>query len=164
MEVLRHLESWAKGDASQGQVMVVIGILLVLSIVLILRQESALLRGMVIPLSLLTLICLGYGSFMAYSRPQYVISTIEEFDKAPEQTAQKQLKKIAQDHKVYSTLIPIWAILIVAAVALYFIFNKDYYKGVALGVMAMSVGGIVIDTLLHHRLEPYLNALQDYIK
>ena len=77
MDFMKQLQIWANGDASQGRVMVVVGILLSIAAILILRGDNPILKGMLIPMGLVILVNLGYGGFLAYSRPQHITKTQE---------------------------------------------------------------------------------------
>jgi len=77
---------------------------------------------------------------------------------------QSELKKALTGNKNYTTFKPIWAILIVVSVGLFFFFTKEYYKGLSLGLMILFIVFVIIDSLLHNRLKLYLNAIQEFTK
>ena len=107
MDFIQQLQIWAKGDALQGKIMFVIGIVLALGILFILRGNHALLKGMLIPLGLLFLMKLGYGGFLAYSRPKHLKQTQEQYQTNRSQTVKQELDKANTDHKNYSNLKPV---------------------------------------------------------
>lgn len=161
MDFGQQLQVWAKGDALQGKIMIGIGLVLTLFLLFTLKGNNSLLKGMLIPLSLLAIINLGYGGFLAFSRPKHMQTTTELYQKQATQIIQKELNKSKKDNKNYSNLKPIWTALIVVSLGLFFLFAKEYYKGLSLGLGALFFGFLLIDTLLHQRLKPYLNTLQD---
>lgn len=163
MDFLQQLEIWAKGDALQGKLMLAIGILLSLAFIFILNGNNPLVKGMLIPLSLLILINIGYGGFLAFSRPKHIISTSKNYASNTTDTFKQELVKAKTDDKNYSTLKPIWAVLFVLSIVLYFIFTKAYYQGLSLGFMLLFLGFFLLDTFLHQRLKPYLNTLQELV-
>ncbi len=130
---------------------------------LIFKGNNPILKGMIIPLSLLMIINFGYGGFLAFSRPKHIQTTTEAYNQQAPQVVQSELKKALTDNKNYTTLKPIWAILIVVSVGLFFFFTKEYYKGLSLGLMILFIGFLMIDSLLHNRLKPYLNTLQELL-
>lgn len=156
MEFLPTLNLWAKGDAIQGKFMIGFGLLLALCLFFIFKSQNTFFKGMLIPICIITLVCLGYGSFLTYSRPQHIKTTTELYQQNPKETLQKELTKAQTDAKNYGNLIPIWAILIVLTLVAYFIINNEYYKGLSIGFLCLFVGFLLIDSILHHRLKPYL--------
>lgn len=161
MNFIQQLELWAKGDALQGKWMLIFGGVLIFCLIYIFKSNNPLLRGMLIPLSILMLINLGYGGFLAFYRPNHIESTILLFQKQPEETLQKELIKAQNDSKTYDILKPIWGILICICIGLFFIFSKDFYKSILLGLLVLFSGVLFVDTFLHHRLQPYLHLLKE---
>ena len=48
----------------------------------------------------------------------------------------------------------------VISLILYFVVSKDYYKGLSMSMMGLSLFGFMLDTLLHANLKPYLTLLR----
>ncbi|MCW3160170.1 hypothetical protein [Chryseobacterium oryctis] len=163
MEFLRALTVWAKGDAQQGKIMLGIGLLLVLFLYLILKSENQLLNGMLIPVGLLLIGNLGYGSYLLYSRAKHIATTTELYQQNPKETIQKELTKMQADSKSYTMIKRVWAVLIVISVIAFFFLKNDYFKGLALGFLCLSVSFLLLDTLLHQRLKPYVEILTNSI-
>ena len=161
MDFIQQLQVWAKGDALQGKIMLGIGIVLAIGLIFILRSDQPMLRGMLIPIGLLLIANLGYGGFLTFSRPSHIQSTIELYNQNPVQAVNKELAKAETDHKSYSTLKPIWVVLIVVAIVLYFVLSGAYYKGLSIGLAGMFLGTLLIDGFLHQRLKPYLEVLRE---
>ena len=161
MDFIQQLQVWAKGDALQGKIMVGIGIVIAICLIFILRSDQSMLRGMLIPMGLLLVANLGYGGFLSFSRPNHIQSTIELYNQNPAQAVGKELAKAETDHKSYSALKPIWAVLIVVAIVLYFVLSSAYYKGLSIGLAGMFLGTLLIDGFLHQRLKPYLAVLRE---
>jgi len=163
MYFLQGLNSWAKGDALQGKIMVGIGLLLVLTLPFLFKSEYTLLKGMLIPLCLLTIANLGYGSFLLYSRPKHIEITTELYQRDPQKAIQKELDKMQVDNKSYTVIRQIWAVVIIVSVLAFFTLQNEYFKGLCLGLLCLSVVFLLLDTFLHYRLRPYLEFLANSI-
>ena len=160
MDFSKQLQLWANGDASQGRVMVVVGILLSIAAILILRGDNPILKGMLIPMGLVILVSLGYGGFLSYSRPQHITKTQELYSQNNSEAVAQELKKAETDNRNYTVIKPVWATLMMIALILFFVVTKDYYKGLSMGLMGLSLFGFLLDTFLHANLKPYLSLLR----
>ena len=160
MDVLQTVQVWAKGDATQCKVMLVVGILMALVVIFIFRSETPLLKGMLIPFSLMALVGLGYGGFLSFTRAAHANSVVERYETEREQVLKEELEKAERDAKAYSTVPPIWTVGIIICLGLFFFLPGEYWKGLSLGLILMFVGVLFLDTFLHHNLEPYLEALR----
>jgi len=76
-------------------------------------------------------------------------------------TIQKEYEYAEKGDKSYTQLKPIWAILIVVSVALYFILSKDYFKGLAMGLMLLFLTTLILDSIMHNRLKTYLKGITE---
>lgn len=160
MNFLQHVQVWIKGDVLQGRWMIGIALVVFLpSILLVIKNNNAILRGMWIPLSLLLLMSIGYGGFLVSSKPKLMEQTKIQFEKNPAKTLETVLEKVKQANKSYGITKILWATFLVVSVVLYFVFTKDYFKGFTLGLMIMFFGMLVIDTILHHRVKQAMDFL-----
>jgi len=163
MDFKQQLQTWAKGDILQGRIMTVVGILIGAFIIHLLNNKSPMHDGILIPLGLLFLAYVGYGGFLWFSRPKHLQNAQESYQKSPATAIQTELEKAENDHKAYSRLKPIWIGLFIISIGLWFFLSNEYWKGVSLGLIIMSFGGLMIDTFLHRRLKPYLHFLKESI-
>ena len=160
MDFSKQLQIWANGDASQGRIMVIAGVILSIAAIMILRGDNPVLKGMLIPMGLVILVNLGYGGFLSYSRPQHITKTQELYAQKSSDTVAKELAKAETDNRNYTVIKPVWATVMVIALILYFVVTKDYYKGLSMGLMGLALFGFLLDTFLHANLKPYLNLLR----
>ncbi len=160
MELLKQTAQWAQGDALHGKIMLGVGILTLIAIVFILRNDHAILKGTVIPLSLITLLGIGYGGFLSFSRPGHAKKVAELYESNPQQAVAAELEKAQRDAKAYTTIKKVWPVLIALAALMFYFVSKDYFKGLSIGLVATFLYGMILDTILHHNLQPYLEALQ----
>ncbi len=159
MDFINHTSNWVKGDIFQGRVMLSIGILLLITAFAILKSNHTFLKGSLIPLGLAITILIGYGSFLAFSRSEHLVNVKTEYIENNEKAIQQEYEKAAKDNKAYSTLKPIWVILITISSVLFYFCKTDYLKGLSVGLIGLFLIALIIDSLLHHRLKPYFEIL-----
>lgn len=162
MNYIQQLHNYSKGDTLQGWVMLSVAVLLVVLIIGITKSINPLLRGMLVPLILLLMMNLGYGGYLVFKKPKNVAIIEQQSQKHPNQIENK-LSELQKEGRSYATTKTIWAVLLIVSVFLYFVFARDYYKGVTLGFMVMFLGMLIIDAFLHHRLKEYVLALKGFI-
>lgn len=160
MDIIAHTTRWALGDALQGKVMLSIGILTLVAGVWIFKADHPILKGMLIPLGLVTLIGIGYGGFLAFARPGHINKVATLYQTQPEQALQQELEKAERDHRNYTGIQKVWPVLIALAGLLLFFLHGDYQRGLLIGLLVFFVFGLMLDTFLHHRLTPYLEVLR----
>lgn len=147
MNFIEQTHLWVKSEVLQGRIMVGLGIVLLCAIVAILRSQHELLKGTVIPLGLLLLVLIGYGSYILTSRPAFAAQSIADYHQTPEQTLVQVKAKHINDNKAGVTLLK-WvypSLILLSALALLFL-TSSYLQGVALGVIMLSVATYIIDT------------------
>lgn len=161
MDYLNHLQNWTKGEVFQGKLMLLLAFFTLLILVLIFKSEHALLKGMMIPLGILLLINVGYGSFITFKRPVELKTSITQYQENREVYLQQAFEKAKLDDKNYTMIKRFWAVLLVVSLIAFFFVSKEYYLGLSLGFMVFFVVALLIDSLLHHRLKTILNLLTD---
>ncbi|MEM9528329.1 MAG: hypothetical protein AAGA31_17075, partial [Bacteroidota bacterium] len=85
MDFIEYTNTWAKNEVTQGWIMVGSGFLLALVLYSIYVSQNELLRGAMIPLTLLLVVFLGYGSYILYSRPAHAKTSISRYETNVEQ-------------------------------------------------------------------------------
>lgn len=161
MELIKYTTEWARGDALQGKIMLTVGILLIASCIFILKNDNSILKGSLIPLCLVVVICAGYGGFLTFSRPGHIVKTEKNYLRDPKMAVETELAKAVKDNNTYSLLKKIWPILIMVTAGLYYVMPSDYLKGLMIGMMTLFIAGLIIDSLLQDRLHPYLMVLKE---
>ena len=159
MDLIQYTSVWAKGDLLQGRIMLSVGILFLIAAVTIITNSHALLKGTLIPMGLAVLILVVYGGFLAFSRSGHLEKTRAVYEENQEQAIQQEYIKAIADNKNYTTLKPIWIGLIIISAILFFVFKTDYLKGLSLGLIGLFFIALIVDSLLHYRLKPYLEIL-----
>jgi len=164
MDLLEHTAQWAKGDMLQGRIMLGIGLLLLVAAVAIFKSNHLFFKGTLIPLGLLLVIMMGYGGFLAFTRPGHLQKVELLARENPQEAFNAEHAKAEKDNKAYTMLKPIWIGLILVTAGLYFVFPTYYLKGLSAGLISLFLAVFIIDSALHYRLAPYLQALSEFIK
>lgn len=160
MEIVKHTTEWVNGEVLQGKIMLVIGALLLVAWVAIFRSQHELLRGIMIPMTLIIVATTGYGSFQVIGRPSHISKVTEVAKKDPNAAFDMEMAKSQNDHRVYSYLTTVWIILIAASALVTLFLKGDFYKGLGIGLMALFLAVLILDSTLHYRLQHYIKALE----
>ena len=163
MDLINFTTNWVKGEVLQGKIMLAIGIFILIAAIAILKSEHELLRGMLIPLGLIVLALIGYGSFQTFGRSAHLQKVEKVFNQEPEEAIKQEYTKAQKDHKTYSLLKKVWAVLIVISALLFFVFSSTYLKGLSIGLITLFLTTLLLDSTLHHRLLEYIKGLESIL-
>ncbi len=160
MDFIEYTNTWAKSEVMQGRIMIGLGILLLLAFYGILRSQNELMRGMLLPLSLLLVTLIGYGGYILYSRPAHAKASIALYKQAREVAIEKEKEKHIKDNKVGNTLIKyVYPSLLLISALILLIVPSIYYKGMALGFSMLFVATYLIDHGFVSRSNAFLTFL-----
>lgn len=163
MELIKYTSEWVKGEVFQGKIMLVLGCLLLVAGISIFRSNNELMKGMLIPIGLIIFMLIGYGSMQTIVRPKHIHTVSKISSENSKLAIEKELSKAIKDDNTYRILKVVWTICIVVAIILYFIFSQHYYKGLGIGLIGLFLSMLVLDSVLHYRLEVYLKGLKELI-
>ena len=160
MNFIEHINSWVKSEVAQGRIMIGIGIWLLVAVYFILKGDHTLLKGIVIPIGLLTLVLIGYGSYIIYSRPIHAKKSIELFESVPKKAIEKERMKHIEDNKAGKTLMKYVypGLMLLSVLGLFFI-QGAYYKGLFLGFVILFVSTFIIDYGFVSRSDAFIEFL-----
>ena len=146
MDFIEYMNNWVKSEVTQGRIMVGIGVLLLVALFFIFRGQHELLKGAMIPLGLLTVVLIGYGGYILYSRPAHAKTSIALYQESKVEAIEKEKEKHINDNKAGKTLMKFVypGLMILSAIALFFI-PSPYFKGLALGFVVLFASTFVID-------------------
>lgn len=161
MNLLDYTNTWVKGEVFQGKIMLVIGVVLLIAGIAIFRSDNTILRGTLIPLGLILLIFFGYGTFQTVSRPSHINKVTAVYNESPDKAIEQEFAKAQKDENSYRILKIVWVVLIVVSAVLFLVFSTDYLKGLSIGLIALFLTTLVVDSVLHHRLLVYFEFLKD---
>lgn len=159
IDLIKQTSEWAMTDALQGKLMLAFGLVLAIAAFFILKGESPILKGMLIPMALVTLISLSYGGFLTFSRPNHAPKTAEIAKTSVADAVTQELEKARRDNQNYTMIKRVWPAIIAVCALLLFFISKDYYQGLLIGFIGLGFYGMLVDSMLHHNLKPYLETL-----
>lgn len=163
MELIKHTTQWVNGEIHQGRVMLILGAIFAVLAIFIIRNNNEILKGMLIPMGLITLILIGYGSMQVIVRPKHVDTVAELYKTNPKQALDNELNKAKKDDKTYSMVPYFWFTGIAIAAIVFFLSSQYYYKGLGIGLIGLFLTMLILDSTLHHRLVIYLKALKELV-
>jgi len=160
MDFIEYSQTWAKSEVTQGRIMIGIGILLLFALISIFRSQNELLKGALIPLSLLTLVLVGYGGFILYSRPAHSAQSISLYQSNKAEAIEKEKEKHINDNKAGKTLMKFVypGLILLSAIGL-FLLPSPYFKGLALGIIVLAVSTYIIDNGFVTRSDAFISFL-----
>jgi hypothetical protein len=161
MDFIEYANNWAKSEVTQARIMIGIGVLLLVAFIGIVKSQNELLKGSIIPMSLLLMTLIGYGGYILYSRPAHVKQSISLYQQSEKEAIVKEQTKHINDNKAGKTLLKIYPILmIVSIVALLFISNP-YYKGMSIGFAVLFIAIYIMDYGFVSRSDLFLSFLTE---
>lgn len=156
-----YINDWVKREVIQGRIMVGIGICLCIVFIAILRSDNAILKGSIIPLSLLLGILLGYGIYILYSRPAHAREIIRLYKKSPAEAVKQEMVKHINDNKTGKVLVRVYPVLMLISVVAFMVVSTPYYKGMAVGFTILFISMFLIDTGFVSRSDAFLSFLKE---
>ena len=108
MDYIEYTNAWAKSEVTQGRIMIGVGILLLVIAFFIYRSQHELLKGTLIPLSLLLVVLIGYGGYILSSRPAHAKETIASYETAKETAIENEIAKHINDNKAGKNTVKIY--------------------------------------------------------
>jgi hypothetical protein len=160
MDFIEYVNSWAKSEVTQGRIMIGVGILLMFALYGIFRSQNDLLKGALIPLSLLLLVLFGYGSYIQYNRPAHAKGSIALYEKSKTEAIEAEKAKHINDNKTGKTLLRyVYPILMILSALVLLIVPNPYYKGLAIGFIVLFVSTFIIDYGFVSRSDAFLKFL-----
>lgn len=157
MDFIEYANAWSKSEVTQGRIMIGIGVILLFVLYSIFRSQNELLKGTLIPLGLLLVILIGYGSYILYSRPAHVKESIALYEKSRVEAIEKEKVKHINDNKAGKTLLRyIYPILMIISALGLLLLSSPYHKGMALGFVLLFGSTYIIDNGFVSRSDAFL--------
>ena len=161
MDFIEYSTTWAKSEVTQGRIMIGIGLLLLVALYFIFRSNHELLRGAMVPMSLLALVLVGYGGFILQSRPAHSKASIELFQQSPDDAVAQEKMKHINDNKAGKTLMKwVYPSLIILSIVILMLISSFYYKGMALGFVFLFAAIYIMDYGFVSRSDAFLKFLE----
>ena len=161
MDFIEYMNSWVKNEITQGKIMIGIGIALLIAFFFILRSQHELLKGTLIPLGLLLVILIGYGSYILQSRPAHAKESILFYKQSEKEAIEKEITKHINDNKAGKSLMRyVYPSLMILAILMLILVSSPYYKGMALGFVLLFLSTYIIDYGFVSRSDAFIKFLQ----
>lgn len=138
--------------------MLVIVVILLIATIAINKNDNSLLRGTLIPLWVLLI-----GGSQTFSRLAHINKVADVYVESPDKAIEQEVTKAEKDDKSYRNLKKAWVILIALAAILYIFVSNEYFKGLSIGLIALFLTALTVDSILHYRLKIYLEQLEKFI-
>jgi len=162
MNFIDYTNAWVKAEVTQGKIMIGIGILLLVALYAIFKSQNELLRGMLIPLGLLTVVLIGYGAVIMTGRPAYAKESLALYEKSKSEALEKEKLKHISDNKTGKTLMKfIYPGLMILSIILLLLLSSTYYKGVALGCVILFVSTYIMDYGFVSRSDAFISFINN---
>jgi hypothetical protein len=163
MEIIQYTTQWVKGEVIQGRIAVALAIISFIAFLYFANFQQSFYKGMILPIVFIQMVLLGYGGFQIVKRPSHIEKVAQEMQIQPGETLKKELLKAQNDDKVYSILIPIWAILFLVSLILFLVLKNDFWRGMSFGFIIWFLVAFIFDNFLHQRLKVYLSSLEQLV-
>lgn len=162
MDFIQQLNTWAKGDLFQAKLMIAWIFIFCLPLIFYsIKTHHVFFKGMIIPLSLLILMLLGYGSYLLTTKGREIQKIETQYSENHQQTLKEEQAKANQNSKSYVMFKTIWGTLLLFSILFYFLLNGIYMKGLSAGCILLFLTLFITDTFFHARLKTYLSFLQE---
>lgn len=161
MDFVEYANAWVKSEVTQARFMIGIGILLLLAFFGIMRSQHELLKGSLIPLGLLLVVLIGYGSYILYSRPAHAKESIALYTTSKAEAIEQEAAKHINDNKAGKALMRyVYPILMLVSVLGLMLVQSPYYKGMALGFVLLALSVYIVDYGFVSRSDAFLAFLE----
>ena len=109
----------------------------------------------------LVIILVGYGGYILSNRPAHAKESIALYQKSAKEAIVKERAKHINDNKAGKTLMKyVYPSLMLLSVVCLFTLASLYYKGMALGVILLSISAYIIDNGFVTRSDAFIAFLE----
>jgi len=162
MNFIDYTNAWVKAEVNQGKIMIGVGLLVLVALFAIFKSQNELLRGMLIPLGLLTVVLIGYGVVIMTSRPAHAKESLALYELSKSEALEKEKLKHINDNKAGKTLMKyVYPALILLSVFLLLFLSITYYKGMALGFIIVFVSTYIMDYGFVSRSDAFISFINN---
>ena len=159
MEFSESIISYYRGEKGEAVILVLFGILVfALLSTLLWKYPSDLAKGLTYPVSVFILIAVFAGTFNAYNNQKRLNEFPARYLDNREAFVEAEFRRFEGDNGGNRWWLPLniaWTLCLVIGVALYFMKDGYYSKGVALGIVFLGFSGLLIDGFAKERAEKY---------
>ncbi|WP_261512163.1 hypothetical protein [Chryseobacterium paludis] len=162
MDFIQQFSNWTKGDLIQAKLMIAGIIIFCVPLIFYSTKTSdVFFKGLIIPLSILSLMLLSYGGYLLVTKGKEIQRVEKEYSKNHQLTLTKEYIKAKKDSKSYVIFKTIWVSLFILSIFLYLLFDSCYMKGLSFGFIILFLVLFMTDTFFHARSKTYLSFIQE---
>lgn len=155
MDFLQLTRNWTNGEIKQAKFMIILGCFTTaISFFLIVSREEFH-HGISIPIVLLSLIFIFYGSFVFRNRPHQLKTIIKNYKQGPLGTIETEKNRILKEKENYNKVRITWTLVFVIGLVSYFLAESVFYKGIALGAAIFGIAIFLVDSFLSIRINRF---------
>jgi len=156
MTFFKHTESWFKGEAFEGGMLVIFGVLLVLLALYFWKfGHTPTARVLIVPFMVVGLfwgIAAGVGLVRNTSRLEAFRA---EHEQAPVEFVHSEKERVEGFLGWYRPLLIGWSVLILVGLALFNFWGGNIGRAVGLAVILFAVAGLMVDHTSEHNARTY---------
>ena len=156
-----HTDSWFKGEAFEGGMLVIFGVLLVILAIYFWRfGHSPPARVLIIPFLVVGLfwsIAAGFGLYRNTGRLENLHA---EHGKGATDFVKSEKKRVEGYLKWYRPLLIGWSTLLIVGLALFNFWGGNLGRAVGLAVIFFAVAGLMVDHTSEHNARVYYDEIK----
>ena len=156
MTFFKHTEDWFKGEAFEGGMLIIFGVLLVILALYFWKLgHTPTARVLVIPFLVVGLFCsiaAGVGIIRNRSRLEAFRA---KHDKAPTEFVRSEKKRVEAFFGWYRPLLIGWTVLVLVGLGLFHFWGGNLGRAVGLAVILLAVAGLMVDHTSEHNAQTY---------
>lgn len=164
MDFAQHLVSYYEGEWQEAALLTAFGVALT-GVAVVMWQhadQNGLIKGFFYPIALLAAFTAMAGSFGVYNNQQRLAAMPAQYAQNQAEFVQAERNRFEGQSGVNTWWMPLkvlWAVLVIAGIAVSFTTRSDFMHGIAIGLIVIGAMGFVIDGFAHHRAKAYTAAL-----
>jgi hypothetical protein len=135
-------------------------VLWALAITALKAERGAYAWGLSVPWFVFGLALVGVGAGVGLRTPSQVAQLEQEYSASPKAMVEKELPRMRQVNKMWTTYVSVWASLVAVGFALRFALKADWAHGVGPALMLVGAFGFLVDGFAERRARPYTAALE----
>lgn len=152
MDFISHTLNWCKGEIFEGRIVLLFGLgLLIISILFWRYGETPSAKGIIIPLVLIAVLCIGAGTTMNFSNQNRIEQFQKEYTEDAQRFKEKEKMRVETFMKVYLPIKIAMSLFILSGLFVLFFSGSFYWKSIALGLILCGFGGICLDHFSEER-------------
>ncbi len=156
MSFIDYTVNWCRGEIFEGWAIVTAGFVL-LAATLGFRKlgTTELAKAIVIPILVVTLLTLALGGYLVVQNKIRIPAFQEEYRQDPAAFQEKELKRVDGFVSFYKYTFSAAAVIMIAAVGLFFLGRTPLLKSIALAMMVFSFLLFIVDHFSRERALEY---------